>query len=176
MILIQGFSGKGIVCGIVHLYSCLWLFLTRFYQSCAFWDQFLCIYKWWPYFCLCYIFHGIYRDFSHIVDRPIVRGLFTVVTQIIISPTLLCDLVTDNYNSSLWFKEAYHSASTWRQMLGSWQHGSGATLHYWRFSLWHFLGSRGGCSRQPTWWNLPPGHIIESWPLFFSPLWCLPVV
>ena len=73
-ILLQVFVIKGIGCIIFHLYSCWGLWVPHFFQSCAFWDRFLCIYKLCSDLCLCYRFHGICRDFSHIVDGEIFWG------------------------------------------------------------------------------------------------------
>ena len=84
-LLLQGFVGKFIGCGIVQLYSCWWFCVTHLYKSCAFWDRFLCIYKWCPNFCLYCWYHDIFHYFAHIMDGTILLGVFTVVIQIMIA-------------------------------------------------------------------------------------------
>ena len=84
-LLLQGFVRKCNICGIVHLYYCWELWLFHLYESCAFRDRVLCIYKLYPNFCLCCQCHDICHYFVYIVNGSIFWGVFAVVAEIMIS-------------------------------------------------------------------------------------------
>ena len=145
------------------------VWVPHFYQSCAFWERCLFIYKWCPKLCLWFRCHYSFHDFARIMDGAIVWGLFTVFTQIIpCSPKIImnhCGLT-----------ESYRSDFIWRRMLVGWRNSLVSALHHCMFSLCPFLGSQQGLSGWPTWWNPPQGNITKKCPQFFSPRWCLLVV
>ena len=60
--------------------------------------------------------------------------------------------------------------------LGGWRHNWEGKLFCLRFALCPSNGSLQGWSGRPTLWNPLLGHNIETFPQFFSPWWCLPVV
>ena len=84
-LLLQDFFSKWIRCVIVHLYYCWGLWVSHFYESCAFMDHVLWIYKQCPNFLLCCERHDICHDFAYVVNGEIVRGVLTVITEIMIA-------------------------------------------------------------------------------------------